>query len=138
MRAEKISKGLCYYCDAPYDINHKCSFKEPQLFTVEVPGLDEVDAAVVELEEQEVEQELDPCISLSALSGGQSFHTMRIKVMVGNLPVHTLIDSGSTHNFLDIHLAKKLGCRSEKMEGQSIMIADGNQLICQDICRGFS
>ena len=94
MRTEKIAKGLCDYCDAPYDRNHKCSFKEPQLFTVEVPGLDEVDIAVVELEEQEVEQELDPCISLSALSGGQSFHTMRVKVMVGNLPVHTLIDSG--------------------------------------------
>ena len=138
VRAEKIAKGLCYYCDAPYDRNQKCPFKEPQLFTVEVPGMDEVDVVVVELEEQEVEQELDPCISLSALSGGQSFHTMRIKVMVGKLPVHTLIDSGSTHNFLDIHLAKKLGCKSEKIEGQSIMIADGNQLVCEDICRGFS
>ena len=68
VRAEKISKGLCYYCDAPYDRNHKCPLKETQLFTVEVPGLDEVDAVVVELVEQEVVQELDPCISLSALS----------------------------------------------------------------------
>lgn len=36
VRAEKIAKGLCYYCDQPYDRNHKCQFKEPQLFTVEI------------------------------------------------------------------------------------------------------
>lgn len=35
-RQEKIAKGLCYYCDQPYDRQHKCKFREPQLFTVEV------------------------------------------------------------------------------------------------------
>lgn len=24
VRAEKITKGLCYYCDQPYDRIHKC------------------------------------------------------------------------------------------------------------------
>lgn len=38
VRAEKIDKGLCYYCDQRYEKGHKCRFKEPQLFTVEVPG----------------------------------------------------------------------------------------------------
>ena len=31
VRAEKIAKVLCYYCDASYDRNHKCPFKESQL-----------------------------------------------------------------------------------------------------------
>ncbi|VFQ67144.1 unnamed protein product [Cuscuta campestris] len=38
VRAEKIAKGLCYYCDKPFEKGHKCSFKEPQLFTVEIPA----------------------------------------------------------------------------------------------------
>ena len=29
---------LANYCDKPYDRNHKCKFKEPQLFTVEITG----------------------------------------------------------------------------------------------------
>lgn len=36
VRVEKISKGLCYYYDQPYDRVHKCRFKEPQLLNVEI------------------------------------------------------------------------------------------------------
>uniref|UniRef100_A0A803MXW2 Uncharacterized protein n=1 Tax=Chenopodium quinoa TaxID=63459 RepID=A0A803MXW2_CHEQI len=141
VRAEKIAKGLCYYCDAPYDRNHKCQFKEPQLFTIEIPGLDEVDYVVVQLEEQGVEEEiehLDPRISCSALTGAQSYHTMRVTARVGDTLLHTLIDSGRTHNFLDTHMASKLGCKAEPIEGQAVMIADGNQLVCHSICRQFT
>lgn len=38
VRAEKMVKGLCYYCEKPYDRSHKCQFKEAQLFTVEIPA----------------------------------------------------------------------------------------------------
>lgn len=38
VRAEKIAKGLFYYCDKKYDKNHKCNFKQTQIFTVEVKG----------------------------------------------------------------------------------------------------
>lgn len=36
VRAQKIAKGLCYYCDQKYEKGHKCQFREPQLFTVEI------------------------------------------------------------------------------------------------------
>lgn len=138
VRAEKIAKGLCYYCDAPYDRNHKCQFKEPQLFTVEISGLGEVDAEIVEMVEEEVNMVLDPCISMSALSGSPNYHTMRVKAVTKGNPIHILIDSGSTHNFLDIHLAKKLGCELETTTAQSITVADDNHLLCQSICRSFT
>ncbi|XP_021766248.1 uncharacterized protein LOC110730736 [Chenopodium quinoa] len=96
------------------------------------------DVRVVELEEQDMEEHTDPRISLCALSWGHSFHTMRVKAMVGNIPLHTLIDSGSTHNFLDIHIAEILGCKTETIEGQPVMMADGNRLVCQSVCRQFS
>ncbi|KAJ8448024.1 hypothetical protein Cgig2_028900 [Carnegiea gigantea] len=37
-RAEKNAKGLCYFCDQPYERGHKCSNKKTQLFLVEIPG----------------------------------------------------------------------------------------------------
>lgn len=37
VRAKKMAKGLCYYCDKKYERGHRCQFKEPQLFTVEIP-----------------------------------------------------------------------------------------------------
>ncbi|KAJ8425815.1 hypothetical protein Cgig2_028176 [Carnegiea gigantea] len=34
-RAEKIAKGLCYYCDKPFERGHKCANRTTQLFLVE-------------------------------------------------------------------------------------------------------
>ncbi|XP_056698524.1 uncharacterized protein [Spinacia oleracea] len=138
VRQEKIAKGLCYYCDAPYDRNHKCQFREPQLFTVEIPGdiIEELsDSDELELGDKEVSE---PQISMSALSGSQGFSTMRVRGMVKGKPVQILIDSGSTHNFVDLNIAQKLGCILETIPPQAITVADGNHLACQHICKNFT
>uniref|UniRef100_A0A803MQL7 Retrotransposon gag domain-containing protein n=1 Tax=Chenopodium quinoa TaxID=63459 RepID=A0A803MQL7_CHEQI len=136
VRAQKIAKGLCYYYDAPYNICHKCQFTEPQLFTVEIPCLE--DNEVVVNESSEELAGTGPHISLHALSGSQSFTTMRVQASVQGKPLQTLIDSGSTHNFLDRQLAVEIGCTLEKIPSQVVTVADGNHLICDSICKGFS
>lgn len=139
VRAEKIAKGLCYYCDQPYNRDHKCNFKEPQLFTVEVPGNSEAEDDNGS-DDEDIVQEMgmnQPCISVSALSGNHNFHTMRVKGMVNGKPLHILIDSGSTHNFLDLNRAKKLGCHLDSIEPQAITVADGNHIACQEVCSCF-
>ena len=76
-------------------------------------------------------------ISVHALSGCQSFETMRVTGLHGKTSLHILIDSDSTHNFLDISIARKLGCKLEAIPTQSITVADGYKLQCLYICRGF-
>ncbi|XP_021859476.2 uncharacterized protein [Spinacia oleracea] len=137
VRQEKIAKGLCYYCDSPYDRNHKCQFREPQLFTVEIPGEIEELSDVEELDVGEKDAN-EPQISMSALSGSQGFSTMRVRGLVKGKSIQILIDSGSTHNFVDLNVAQKLGCVVEKIPPQAITVADGNHLACQHICKGFS
>ncbi|XP_056683030.1 uncharacterized protein [Spinacia oleracea] len=76
VRAEKIAKVLCYYCDQHYDRNHKCQFKEPRLFTVEIAGSSEDKAdsnSDLEAETDEDEDVNEPVLSLNALSGNQNF-----------------------------------------------------------------
>lgn len=62
---------------------------------------------------------------------------MRVTSYFGKKTLHILIDSGTTHNFLDLTLARKLGCRLDHISAQSVTIADGNQLPGQFICKGF-
>jgi len=62
---------------------------------------------------------------------------MRINGHVGKKTIHILIDSGSTHNFLDDKLARKLGCKLEHVPAQSVTIAGGNKLQCHYICKDF-
>ncbi|GKC88687.1 gypsy/ty3 retroelement polyprotein [Tanacetum coccineum] len=48
-------------------------------------------------------------ISLNALSGISSFQTMRvIGLVVKQHQLHILVDLGSTHNFLDVNMAKRI------------------------------
>lgn len=49
-----------------------------------------------------------------------------------------LLDSGSTHNFLDLEVAKKLGCKSEKVTSLPVTEGGGTTLEAPYICRGFS
>ena len=60
-------------------------------------GKNEDDIDMILLGDQE------PCISVNALSGIQGYQTMRVVGFVGRKPIHILIDSGSTHNFLDLN-----------------------------------
>ncbi|KAK9671838.1 hypothetical protein RND81_12G058100 [Saponaria officinalis] len=143
VRAEKMAKGECYYCNQPWDRNHKCPFKKTQLFTVEVLGEDEVEVDCVE--DVEVVEEVDdvvdlntPCISVNALSGSQGFQTMRVLGSYGRKPLHILVDSGSTHNFLDLSLAQTWGCPMQQITPQAVAVADGNHLACQYTCKDFT
>ena len=135
VRAEKIAKGLCYYCDNKYERGHKCQFKEPQLFTVEIPCC-EMESSDSETDSSDLDKG-DPCISVNALSGSTSFSTMRVKGLVLDKSLHILIDSGSTHNFLDTQAAKNMNCVIENVDAHTITVADGTQIQCQGIVKNF-
>ena len=91
------------------------------MFTLEIKGGDEGEFEEC-LEDEGNDSEMNkymlggedqqsiPHISLNALSGVPTHNTMRVKGHVLKLLLHILMDSRSTHNFLDIYTAKKLGC----------------------------
>jgi len=139
-KADKLAKGLCFFYDQPYERGHKRNIKKTQLFLIEIPGVAEEEEDSNE-EEEEVgrdnPEEDIPHISINALSGIQGYQTMRVTGKHGKTPLHILLDSGSTHNFLDLSAARKLGCIVEQTPTQSVTIADGNHLQCLHICRDF-
>lgn len=70
------------------------------------------------------------CISFNSLIGNQSFNTMRVVGFVNGQPCHILIDSGSTHNFLDSSFAKRLKCEVEDIRPMAVSVADGFNIAC--------
>ena len=119
--------------DQPYERGHKCNSTGKQLFLVEVLGDEEEteEDGIFNGEAEFEGEELTPQISINAKHGHSGFNTMRVNGYKGKKTLHILIDFGSTHNFLDEHLARKLGCKLEPIAKQSVAIADGNILQCQ-------
>lgn len=104
-RAEKMAKGLCFFCDQPYERGHRCPNKGKQLFLIKVIGEEEKeDLEVAEPFDRELEfvtEGVSPQISINAMCGSSGFHAMRVNGHLRKKTLHILIDSRSTHNFLD-------------------------------------
>jgi hypothetical protein len=49
-----------------------------------------------------------------------------------------LVDSGSSHNFLDLEVAKKLGCKLELVSPMTVTAGGGNKLQAPFVCRNFA
>ncbi|GKB98805.1 reverse transcriptase [Tanacetum coccineum] len=117
---DKRAKGLCFHCDQKFVPRHKCSGQafaleliidhDPQMEMYSLEGNKE------EFVMPEVSNEEIPQISLNALTGLTSYRTMRVIGHFGKQKIHILIDSRSTHNFLDVFMAKKLGCKIREID----------------------
>ncbi|XP_042027248.1 uncharacterized protein LOC121774436 [Salvia splendens] len=135
--ADKRAKGLCYGCDEKFERGHRCARK--QLYLLEIDDGVRDFSVDDEIQEEEINDDENPLISIHAINGSPSrgFRTMRITGRVSKKAIHILIDSGSTHNFLDLHLAKKLGLQLTPVKSVMVDVADGNRLECKSMCKGM-
>jgi len=128
-----------FFCDERYFPGHKCN---GQVYRLEITKDGEWEKGQEEMREESVppslQDEKQPLISLQALQGVNAFQTMRVTGRVGSQLIHILVDSGSTHNFLDATTAKRLRCELLKIPPLVVAVADGTQLECQTLCRGFA
>ncbi|GJY98359.1 RNA-directed DNA polymerase like protein, partial [Tanacetum coccineum] len=120
--------------NAPYVPGHKCA---GQLFSlVLVPDDEDCVEDCLEEESVEVSQEM-PQISLQAMNGVQNYRTLRVKGTVGKHTIHILVDCGSTHNFVDVAVAKKLGCPIRSICPLAITVGDGYNVATTSKCKQF-
>jgi len=52
--------------------------------------------------------------------------------------LQVLIDTGSTHNFIDQEVAKRLGCQSTTIMAQSISVVDGRMVQTGSVCKNLT
>lgn len=116
---------LCYSCDENYTVGHKCK----KLFFIEID--EEGEEATGEMYTEET-----PVISLHALAGIQTPHTMRVHSQISKIPLTILIDSGSTHNYLHHRFAKITRIKPERSCLFSVVVANGERLSSPGRCKG--
>jgi len=129
---------LLLFCDEVFSPAHSQTHKKLQLQVLEI---DDADPTPIELEETVIPSESDvsePQISMNALTSVANFRTMRVTGYHKKRALHILIDRRSTHNFLDINMAKKLGCPITSMDVVNVVVADGTKLQITSVTNNFS
>jgi hypothetical protein len=106
-----------------------------QLLLLEGPtGFNEITYEEV-TEEADIEdvtrENVEPEITLHALTGWSALRTMRVDAKVGFFDVVVLIDSGSTHNFMSTRMADLLRLPVVPTEAFTVRVANGARLQCQ-------
>jgi len=134
---DRRRKGLRYSCDSKWTRRHVCAV--PKLFLLEV--LDEQapypEKALRPAEEDPGEFFLEefPEISLNAITGTPHPKTMRLVGFLRLQLVVILIDSDSTHNFIDTKLAATLGIRPLVQDAIRVKIANGEEITSPGCCK---
>lgn len=76
-----------------------------------------------------------PILSLHALQGFQGHNTMKLVAKIGEVDAIILVDSESTHNFVDSKLVRRLNLPIELTSQMRVMIADGESLSTKEMCK---
>ena len=67
-------------------------------------------------------------ISLHALLGTRDSQTIRLWDKIKNLVVIILVDTDSTHNFLDQRVVKRFGIHTKSVNALSVSVANGDKI----------
>lgn len=138
---DRRARGQCFHCDELYHPGKECKTKlymmKGELEEEEQKGGKEVTDVLSEMEELLSEECIPAEISINALSGNNSLSTIRMQGKVKNQGVSILIDSGSTHSFIDTILVKHLGLVADMVSPLSVTVADGNSNIVDSACRAM-
>lgn len=77
-------------------------------------------------------------MSLNAVTGQFHIDTIKLLGRSANQNLIILLDSGSTHSFLDPKIAEKLGWTIEYTFPWLVTIAYGNKVECKFMCPQFT
>lgn len=136
---DRRANGLCFYCDEKYSPTHNCPRKK--LFSMEIRMIEGENIQDVskeawvtpDLEEQPKLLQM----SIHAVTGEKACETLKVTGYVGKTPILILVDSGSSHNFLDEKLAKELKCSTSSVKPFSVVVANRDKIGGMQKCPNF-
>lgn len=73
-------------------------------------------------------------ISLAALTGISTARTMKLVVRIAGVTLTALVDTGSTHTFINDAVAHRLALNITPQPGLSVRVANGDRVISAGIC----
>lgn len=119
--AAKRASGECYHCTEKYTVDHKCANKG--VFLLELT------------EDDEGGETLDDVgISLHALTGIDIGTTMKLSVCLYGRQLVALVDTGSTHSFINDSVVSQLQLQVEPRPGLTVKVANGDRVTTAGVC----
>jgi hypothetical protein len=134
-------KGFCYNFDEKYFSGKNC--KEQNFFMAISEDVLDEDVTIPLIEEPSLPDatqesidppEVEPLISLHAITKLYGPQTLKLIGYIKNRKVIILVDSGRTHNFIHRRITQETNCYIRAINNFQIMIANGGSMKCGGHC----
>ncbi|XP_019170443.1 PREDICTED: uncharacterized protein LOC109166012 [Ipomoea nil] len=140
LRDQLREQNRCYRCFDPWSPGHNC--KSPTFNILE--GMENQEGEEVSMGDQIDEEETEDIheeeaveVTLNAVIGGEGMNTIKLLGLIGKQVVIILVDSGSTHSFVDPKVLDQKGIVAEKTENLKVTVANGESMGCDSVCKGL-
>ncbi|KAL0361532.1 UNVERIFIED_CONTAM: hypothetical protein Sradi_3837700 [Sesamum radiatum] len=136
MRARR-EKNLCYNCDEVFVLGHKCKMR----YSYVLMNDEDIQVKRKESKRRNKLRELKWRMlhfPSNAMKGNISTGTLRVKGVINGKEIHILMDSESTHSFIDEKVVKALGIKTEPTTPMLVSVADGYGMMSTTICHKLS
>jgi Retroviral aspartyl protease len=132
---QRRALGRYFKCGDRYYLGHRCKVKL-QL----VMGHDDTKVLVSSSPLEEMmsqatdEQAEEVIVFMHATSNNPTYNTMKLKGQIGTVPVFTLIDSGSTHSFVNPSVLQDGIHHIVTTNPMIVMAANGDRMVTDSKC----
>jgi RNase P/RNase MRP subunit p29 len=123
---------LCFKCGDKYYPRHQCKFKIQMLQGDEGSRV-EVEGELLHQEETE-DIQVEAFVSMHATSSATHTSTMKFKGVIGSKPIFALIDSGSTHSFINPAVLQDHTCHIQNTHPMVVMVANEERMVTNSKC----
>lgn len=138
-------KGLCFQCRERQQPGHKCSSKREILALTMVDDEDDegreehiVNEGPSNEDNTDCNTEINtPVMSISTMTHVLQHETVRVVAYVKKMKLTSIVDIGSTHNFIESSIGKQLKLPLNKLVKFKVQFVDGETMECEGICKGF-
>ncbi|GJW38195.1 hypothetical protein Tco_0064040, partial [Tanacetum coccineum] len=138
---EKRRNNQCFSCNEKYSPGHVC--KNGKLYMILSPEFEdvgEVDASIgseSSYRDESTEGQDSLTLSIHALLGSWGLQTLQLSSVIKKQIVSMLVDTGSTHSFINISVARRLGLKLIAIPTKIVSVANGLKIPIQFIIKSL-
>jgi Retroviral aspartyl protease len=133
-----MALGQCFKCGERYFPGHQCKIKLQMLMgqtADETEMLVSVEDSSGDTTEPDAHEEA--IVSMHATSSNPIHNTMRFKGLIGTTPIFALIDSGSTHSFVNPLVLQDKSHQLVATNPMIVMVANGERMVTDFKCESL-
>jgi Retroviral aspartyl protease len=134
---QRRTLGLCFKCGDKYYPDHQCKIKL-QMLMGESEELQEEQLTETLITEQLAPSLEDAFVSMHATHHHPNTNTMTFKGELRTTPICALLDSRSTHSFINPLILRGQSCQIQETSPMIVMVANGECMVTDSKCASLN